>query len=324
MLSCKTEGKCESRLQEFWESLGSHLWLRSQIVLLGFGFFVWCFFKYQPWGFSHGHQVELYQASNSDRRRKRPVCGWLFCRFWTFSTDNGSSAAEIKNTNTNKVKKKKSRQKTLWWTQMKNKCVLVRRPPWMLAWKENQKKYITNCQTERQTDSPAHKELQRSWLGKLNHRSPCPTLQQKFLQKTEWIQTTWHRPFSKWICKWISKSGKRQKSCRFSAVWRHHVKDPRQPLQPRPVWLSPMAAGLLNSLTSKKGIHVNSESAASLTKQSVPYDENSAVILVDAVVVPPCWNKTRLNDLLTGPGQNSTFFFTPADPHLPPHSPPPV
>lgn len=34
--------------------------------------------------------------------------------------------------------------------------------------------------------------------------------------------------------------------------------------------------------------HVTPGSAASLTKQSVPYDQNSPVILVDAVFVPPC------------------------------------
>lgn len=43
-------------------------------------------------------------------------------------------------------------------------------------------------------DSPAHKEPQRSWWGRPGRRSPCLTLQQKFLPQTELIWTTWHQP----------------------------------------------------------------------------------------------------------------------------------
>lgn len=67
------------------------------------------------------------------------------------------------------------------------------------------------------------------------------------------------------------------------------------PPKPLPAWLRSMAADLLvfflnvttNPPTSKI-IHVTLEPAASLTEQSVPYDQNPPVILVDAVFVPPC------------------------------------
>lgn len=75
--------------------------------------------------------------------------------------------------------------------------------------------------------------------------------------------------------------------------------------RPLPVWPRPMAAVLLafvpnvaaNPPTSKMN-HVTPGSAAPLTKQSVPDDQNPPVILVDAVFVPPCRDKTWSDDAL--------------------------
>lgn len=90
---------------------------------------------------------------------------------------------------------------------------------------------------------------------------------------------------------------------------------------PLPVWPRPMAAVLLafvpnvaaNPPTSKMN-HVTPGSAAPLTKQSVPDDQNPPVILVDAVFVPPCRDKTWSDEALTdlGPHRNHfphRFFF---------------
>lgn len=86
-----------------------------------------------------------------------------------------------------------------------------------------------------------------------------------------------------------------------------------------------MAANLLafvpnvttNPPTSEMN-HVTPGSAASLTEQSVPYNQNSRVILVDAVFVPPCWNKTWWDDILNDLGANPSVLdlqiFPPSTP----------